>query len=66
MLRSGRLLLTPIDLSLDEQLMNVNQQISRDGGKHGYFLLYVCLFESQDGCVHQGHKDAVDKLTKTG
>ncbi len=33
-------------------------------GRHAYFILYVCLYESRDD--HLGHSDAVEELQKTG
>ena len=33
-------------------------------GKHSYFILYVCLYESRDDYL--GHNDAVEVLQKTG
>ena len=49
-----------------EQLNHLLRHVSSAGGKHGYFLLYVSLFESAEKDNHQGHKDAVEELKQTG
>ena len=49
-----------------DQLHSLLCHVSKAGGRHGYFLLYVSLFESAKKDDHQGHKDAVIELQKTG
>ena len=49
-----------------DQVHNLLLHISKAGGQHGYFLLYISLCESAEKDNHQGHKDAVKELQKTG
>lgn len=56
---------TKTTLSQPERILNLLSHVNKNGGKHGYFLLYVCLYESQER-VPLGHKDAVDELQREG
>ena len=47
----------------DDQMRSLLRHVDMCG-KHAYFILYVCLYESQD--EHLGHNDAVEVLQKTG
>ena len=49
--------------SPDEQMQSLLSHISKCG-KHAYFILYVCLFESKEDNL--GHRDAVDELQRIG
>ena len=49
--------------SSDEQMRSLLSHIDTCG-KHAYFVLYVCLYESQE--ENLGHRDAVEELQKAG
>ena len=51
----------PHSVQVDKLLSHVD----RVGGKHGYFLLYVCLFESAEPC-QQGHIEVTQMLQEKG
>ena len=46
----------------DDQMRSLLRHLDTCG-KHAYFILYVCLYESQE--EHLGHRDAVEELQKT-
>ena len=50
-------------LSPEEQKRLLLEHINRCG-RHGFFWLYVCFFESKENNV--GHKDVCDELEKKG
>ena len=55
---------------INNNFLTPNQRMQQflthiDGcGRHGYFLLYVCLFESKED--QRGHHDVCDELKKKG
>lgn len=49
--------------SSDDQMRNLLSHVEKCG-KHAYFILYVCLYESRE--EHLGHRDAVEELQKKG
>ena len=49
----------------NDPVNNLLCHVSTTGGKHGHFLLYVCLYESTKK-GHKSHFDAIEHLQKRG